>query len=583
MTAAIIILMFEIVKLQTQLDSLRLSLAHAIQPLASKSEVQANLSLLHGEFLDLQRNVLQEERAAVHTCQVSERGLGPLAVISTTMPYTEQKLKQEIQRNFVRGLMAQNPVDSIYPLVFTDSDKLAEQVQLETQKMHGGGLPIDTAVRISEALHGYPTVRSIMRSTEAAARKVGAAFYGYANGDILFTEDLVSSLRLVSEASHSQFFASSTSRRGVMIIGRRTNVNFTKHAGMVNHEKPCVLSERLLVMAKDGIPMGVNAIDYFIFSTDSRIDWASLEDWIVGNVAYDQYLIKYALDAKLNIIDATDTIHAFHQTGSDGNAAGRTRSHDIKVHNQELWFGSEADKACVVRMSFVMAGMLYQPSKVNELWTMKRLACCFCPFVQCCSFQHCDVRAAQVVSSPIRTSTCQQVSSSTFVANTYCVEQVTSCAHYRSTWMQSVEGQAYLGIQAVKGTRGDDIPAPLDLESSDVHVFRSGCVSAAFTPVATQQDPSSNMNRAYDLSFLLYLVQTCHLIARGGWVRANIRGSGQIVNYAGQDMWQAADCPRVFPKFDVSSLRRECVPMSATNAPAVPDCAYLCVGIIDPH
>ena len=113
--------------------------------------------------------------------------------------------------------------------------------------------------------------------------------------------------------------------------------------------------------------MGVNAIDYFIFSTDSRIDWTSLEDWIVGNVAYDQYLIKYALEAKLNIIDATDTIHAFHQTGSDGIAAGRNRSHDIKVHNQELWFGSEADKDCVVRMSFAMTSMLYQPSKVYML------------------------------------------------------------------------------------------------------------------------------------------------------------------------------------------------------------------------
>ena len=398
MTAALILIIFEIIGLQTQLDSLRVSLAQAVQPLASKSEVQANLSLLHGEFLDLQLNVLREERAAVHTCQVTERGLRPLAVISTTMPYTEQKLKQQIQRNFVRGLMAQNPVDSIYPLVFTDSDKLAEQVQLETQKMHGGRLPVDTVVRISEALHGFPTVRSIMRNTEAAARKAGAAFYGYANGDILFTADLVATLRLVSEASHSHFLASSISRRGVMIIGRRTNVNFTEHAGMVNHQKPCALSEQLLLMAKDGIPMGVNAIDYFIFSTDSRIDWNNLEDWIVGNVAYDQYLIKYALDAKLNIIDATDTIHAFHQTSSDGNAAGRTRPHDIKVHNQELWFGSEADKDCVVRMSFVMTSMLYQPSKVDSL--DDEMPCCLYSCVQYGSFLHCHIYALKSSQAP---------------------------------------------------------------------------------------------------------------------------------------------------------------------------------------
>lgn len=188
-------------------------------------------------------------------------------------------------------------------------------------------------------------------------------------------------------------------------------------------------------------------------------------------------------------------------------------------------------------------------------------------------FQHCDARATQVVSSATHSITHQQAPPSTFVANTVCVEQVTSCAHYRSTWMHSVEGHAYLGIQAVHGTRGDDIPAPMDQESSDIHVFRSGCASTAFTPITTQRDTSNNMNQAYDLSFLLYLVQTCHLITRGGWARANIRGSGQIVHDAGQDMWRAAECSRVFPAFDASSLRQECVPMSATNAPAVPDCA----------
>jgi len=46
----------------------------------------------------------------------------------------------------------------------------------------------------------------MMQKAEAAAIKVGAPFYGYANGDILFTEDLIVSLRLVLEAVEADFF-----------------------------------------------------------------------------------------------------------------------------------------------------------------------------------------------------------------------------------------------------------------------------------------------------------------------------------------------------------------------------------------
>ncbi len=267
----------------------------------------------------------------------------PLAIIATTMvDAKEDRTKRMIQRNTLRGFMAQTPVDAIHPIVFTDSATLAAQVREETVAVHGDGL--ETAVPIPEMMHGFPTMRGIMREAAAAARKAGAAYYGYANGDILFTEDLVVTLRLVSEASRANFFSRSTQdglafreHPGTMIIGRRTNFEFADYSDRLDHEKPCELSELFLNMAKDGMPMVPHAIDYFIFSTEALVDWDRFGDWIVGNVAFDQYVVKYADGANLRIVDATDTIHAFHQTGPDGNGAGHVRPKDTKAHNVNLW------------------------------------------------------------------------------------------------------------------------------------------------------------------------------------------------------------------------------------------------------
>lgn len=242
----------------------------------------------------------------------------PLAVIATTMGYSDNPTKRKMRRNFLRGLMDQPPVDSIKPLVFTDSDELEQELLAEMRKVHREGA-LAMVSNITEALHGFPTLRSIMRETELAARQAGAAFYGYANGDILFTKDLAATLRLVLQASQAEFFGlQEGQQRGVMITGRRTNFGFSHFEDRLDHDKPCALSVGLLDLAKQGMPAKPWAIDYFIFSVGAKIGWDSIGDWIVGNVAYDNYIIKYAMQSKLQIVDASDTIHAFHQTGSDG-------------------------------------------------------------------------------------------------------------------------------------------------------------------------------------------------------------------------------------------------------------------------
>ena len=66
-------------------------------------------------------------------------------------------------------------------------------------------------------------------------------------------------------------------------------------------------------------------------------DWDTFPDFIVGNIAYDQSMPALANTYGVTMVDATDTIHAFHQTGPDGNKAGHKRSKAPKDHNWRLW------------------------------------------------------------------------------------------------------------------------------------------------------------------------------------------------------------------------------------------------------
>jgi hypothetical protein len=133
------------------------------------------------------------------------RGLKPLIILATTMGHAgANDFKRKIQQNVLRGFMAQTPLDAVHPLVFTDQPELAAEVHQETAKVHGDGLK--TVESNFEQVHGFPTLRGMMKQAEAAAIKVGAPFYGYANGDILFTEDLIMTLRLLREGTDDGFF-----------------------------------------------------------------------------------------------------------------------------------------------------------------------------------------------------------------------------------------------------------------------------------------------------------------------------------------------------------------------------------------
>ncbi|KAK2142890.1 hypothetical protein NP493_4729g00003 [Ridgeia piscesae] len=149
--------------------------------------------------------------------------------------------------------------------------------------------------------------RMFVHAQEAGAR---AAFYGYANGDIVFDESLVLTLRALRR--HADF-----SRR-LMLVGRRFNYR------MRPNETISSLFD-VTLRARQGMWFMSTALDYFL-STYDGYPWRDIPDFVVVRIGYDCWLVAHAIDLRIPVVDASASVTVLHQTGVDGNEAGRQAS-----------------------------------------------------------------------------------------------------------------------------------------------------------------------------------------------------------------------------------------------------------------
>jgi len=167
------------------------------------------------------------------------------------------------------------------------------------------------------------------KNSAACGRQGGdIIFDAYTNGDILFTHSLVETLEEVRRLWAASIKAGE--RRGVMVVGKRTNVDFRASDPLDNDDE---------VVAKSGLGtlFQNDAEDYFIYSRGSR-NWDKMPHFVVGRRAYDNWLVDNSYhDDKMDLIDATNTILALHLTAADGNKAGHKKGadndHNIHAHN----------------------------------------------------------------------------------------------------------------------------------------------------------------------------------------------------------------------------------------------------------
>lgn len=305
--------------------------------------------------------VTVDESDGVDECGYSTRT--PLLVLGTTMAELNGKtelssFKKQTQLNSVRAMLAQHSPGIIRPLVFTKSHVWEATVRSAGLEPSFSA-DFDTRFEGVDNEHGWPTFASLMSQAQRLASASRAPFFGFANADIAFTEDLAMTLRMVKSAHQAGFFrknhaygggqkhqhSDSGSSAGVLLVGRRTNFAVDKHFNLDLGMGPsahgsCERSQHMLAMAKHGQLFGEASCDFFVMlSEEAGFDWSRFPDYLIGVPAYDQAVIGRAIDAGMTVIDVTETVHAFHQSGAeDGNYAGfRGRSDQARLHNEQLW------------------------------------------------------------------------------------------------------------------------------------------------------------------------------------------------------------------------------------------------------
>ena len=110
-----------------------------------------------------------------------------------------------------------------------------------------------------------------------------------------------------------------------LVIGRRTNVFIDNHTLLYQPDHVTAAARHRGQLFRE------NAEDYF-FIAFNDFPWHRVADVVIGRPAYDNYLVGLAIRQNVTVVDATRTILALHQTGSDGNLAGhRNRDSGFNV------------------------------------------------------------------------------------------------------------------------------------------------------------------------------------------------------------------------------------------------------------
>ena len=144
-------------------------------------------------------------------------------------------------------------------------------------------------------------------------------FYAYVNGDILFTQSLIDTLRFIARSLEIN------QPHPMLIVGQRTNV---KNVG----EQQASTHENIMKISKTGKLFTEYGEDYFI--TNANYPWHDCPEVVIGRVAYDNWLVMNANKRRHTTLDATRTMIALHQTTRKGDYEGRL--HPNRDFNRNL-------------------------------------------------------------------------------------------------------------------------------------------------------------------------------------------------------------------------------------------------------
>lgn len=207
---------------------------------------------------------------------------------------------------------------AILPVLFTipsDLDPQNKDTALLQGRARDLGWAVYPAPRLMHDLPVLPDMFAHVTTTH------DAALYGYCNGDILFTDDLVTTLRYLVHTAVPTLMNNFTE---YFITGVRTNVRYTE-------DLPLDTWDDVKSAARQGVLFEYQSQDFFI-SGRASYPWQQVPPFVVGRVGYDNWLVGHAVQSHIPVIDVTETVVSVHLTDEEGNKAGdSTADHDINT------------------------------------------------------------------------------------------------------------------------------------------------------------------------------------------------------------------------------------------------------------
>ena len=130
-----------------------------------------------------------------------------------------------------------------------------------------------------------------------------ASFYCYANSDIVFDNGLLQTIRAMAKNK-------TLLERPFVLVGKRIYFDFEKYGHLMK------TADDVSYLANTGEEIHWSS-DYWV--TTKRFPWHEVLPISVGRPLFCRWIIAYAIENKITVIDTSQTIKAVHLTTQDGN------------------------------------------------------------------------------------------------------------------------------------------------------------------------------------------------------------------------------------------------------------------------
>ena len=229
---------------------------------------------------------LQREQT-VHKGVGEEFICAPFVNLFTTFIETTTDIRKIAAQEAVLLSLTRLKPFGVQSWLFTKSDlwaRKAEATQILTVRefqTNGYGTPV-----LSD-MFSHVINRSHHKSLYCdpySPRKNEIVFDGYFNGDIVFSLSLVKTLNAIRQHWNRKLMMETN--EDILVVGKRTNVDFFPYLKVDSEESVLKLSRRGQIFQAD-------ALDYFIYSRGAR-NWTTVPKFVIGRRSYDNWLVDNA-------------------------------------------------------------------------------------------------------------------------------------------------------------------------------------------------------------------------------------------------------------------------------------------------